>query len=460
MFDQANPYWCRVSMVRLMLCVASIACPAFVWAQSEDAAFNQLDTNEDGVLSGKEAKSVLQFDADGDGEVTKAEYLAGMKAERKRLLSMDDKKLFAERDGNQDEVLSGTEVRGFEKYDADGDGEVTWKEFQTGRAAERGVSDPAEMARRAHEEFRRLDANEDGRLSGKEMIGYEKLDRDGDGRITEKEFITGFAEIAPSTDPVTAFLEMIQTADSTAFLTTVDPEFAKVLDRPVVTFIMQRLKEKLGSLEPAARNALKPTQKMTTTQQIMTFYQGQLPFEKGKADGTLVVDKGRIVGLQIESPALTDVNEALHLALLNDFDFSRSTADFYTPRCTEFLRLILESEDDKAFSKYHPEAQKLIGREKVQNVFEVFRAGCGKFKGVELEALDVQFDEKGKGESIKLTLLVRGTKHNYFGKTTLQFIGMSAHITGLEVEPTDVKSKEDTPDSPPKANVKPKPPTP
>jgi len=43
------------------------------------AAFAVLDVNEDGVLSGQEAKSVLTFDADGDGEVSLAEFVAGRK---------------------------------------------------------------------------------------------------------------------------------------------------------------------------------------------------------------------------------------------------------------------------------------------------------------------------------------------------------------------------------------------
>ena len=40
-----------------------------------DEAVYFLDINEDGVLSGKEMRAFPQYDADGDGEVTLAEFL-------------------------------------------------------------------------------------------------------------------------------------------------------------------------------------------------------------------------------------------------------------------------------------------------------------------------------------------------------------------------------------------------
>ena len=41
----------------------------------DEEAFRALDLTEDDYLSGKEAKSVLQYDQDGDKRVTKAEFL-------------------------------------------------------------------------------------------------------------------------------------------------------------------------------------------------------------------------------------------------------------------------------------------------------------------------------------------------------------------------------------------------
>lgn len=113
-----------------------------------------------------------------------------------------DNELFSTLDSNEDDVLSGKEVKGLEKYDADSDGEVSRKEFDQGRAAVgRKLPGPnkAELARLALEKFRLLDTNEDGRLSGTEMVGFEKLDGDGDRRVAEKEFIAGFSSIRTET---------------------------------------------------------------------------------------------------------------------------------------------------------------------------------------------------------------------------------------------------------------------
>jgi len=431
----------------LAIFIHSIFDPGAALAQTDEATFVKLDINEDGVLSGKEAKSVLQFDANQDGEVTREEYLAGIAAERKRLLSIDDNKLFTERDGNEDGVLSGTEVLGFEKYDADGDGEVSRKEFDKGRAADRGVPNKDEQLRLARIQFQKLDVNEDGRLSGKEMIGLEKLDSNGDGRITEQEFLEGYQPQAPIGTPVGLFLKMLQTSDPTDFLNAAETEFAKGIDPPVLAFILQELADKLGTMAPSAENALRPKQE-TVNKVTRTVYEGKLEFDKGKLDVGLIVRDGRIVGFELKAPELDDVDKRLHQALFENQGFSKSIAEFYTPRCRELIRLILAGEDDKAFAKYHPEVQKQVGRKKALAMFAAVRESCGALKAVELESLQVQFDAKGESENVKLVHLVRGSKGNYFATTTIQFIGLAAHIVGLSVKAADPASIEDQPEPP------------
>lgn len=100
---------------------------------------------------------------------------------------------FAELDGNGDGVLSGSEASGSLGYDADGNGEVTQDEFRSGREREARRKPTRKTANRqqAAEQFRALDRNEDGRLSGTEMRDREALDANRDQRITLEEFVAG-----------------------------------------------------------------------------------------------------------------------------------------------------------------------------------------------------------------------------------------------------------------------------
>ncbi|MFO1041082.1 MAG: hypothetical protein U0941_04805 [Planctomycetaceae bacterium] len=428
-------------LCQLGLVLAAVMCgfdvPAF--AAEDDDGFQLLDANDDGVLSGSEAFSVLKYDTDKDGEVTKAEYRAGVKALQKQLLSFDDGEFFRAFDGNEDDVLSGKEATTFKKYDTDGDGEISRKEFEQGRAADRralGVPDRAELARQARQKFQQLDANEDGRLSGKEMTGIEKLDTNGDKRITEAEFLAGFDGAGAATDPVGVFLAMIRTTNPEPFLAACLPEFASEMDGPVLEFIMKRLAIKLGELDPAAKEALK-SREVDIEGMPHTAYEGDLKFKEGKATASLIVSQGKIAGFRVDSPALDDIGDQMYLALTMDQKFSRAMADYYTPRCEDFVRLILTKQDDKAFAKYHPEVQKQIGRERAQVVFETLRANCGSFKAIELETLRVEFDSNMKGENCQITHLVRGSKAAYLVTTTFQFVGLSAQIVGLSIKPPE-----------------------
>ena len=418
------------------MCGLSVACAA-----TDDELFSALDKNEDGVLSGKEATDVRPYDLNQDGEVTKDEYLAGIAENRKQLLARDDAELFKEQDSNEDEVLSGKEVVGFTQYDSDQDGEVSRQEFDAGRDADRKAQagpTPEEMASRAKEKFRELDTNEDGRLSGKEIGSLGSLDTNGDRRISEKEFVDGLVALAlePAADPLTVFVEMIRTADPSAFLKSCTPEFAGDMDAPVLTFIMKDLARSLGEVDPASKAAL--VQKLETLiegQAPNTVYRGQLKFKDGAADATLILAQNQVVGFQLETPVLNDVSDRLHLALIEDKTFGKSTAEYYSPRCEEFVRLILKGQDDEAFGKFHPEVQKQEGKEKFQNVFETFRSNCGEFKGFELETARIETDLNGKSGTYQLSHLVRGTKQDYIVTTTLQFIGLKAAIVGLAVKP-------------------------
>lgn len=120
--------------------------PATIWllfpfallaAESSDRQrFNQLDTSGNGYLSGTEiAPEVRPYDANRDGRIVWEEFAAG----RLRVQVAEDEALWQKLDWNPDGWLDGKELDGgWRRFDADGNQEVTKAEFLAGRARERG----------------------------------------------------------------------------------------------------------------------------------------------------------------------------------------------------------------------------------------------------------------------------------------------------------------------------------
>lgn len=95
------------------------------------AMFQAADVTEDGFLSGKEAAPFKRFDTDGNGRITKAEFLEGMLKEQKDADSSPES-VFKSLDVNEDERLTGTELATVRHLDSNGDGRVTREEFLAG----------------------------------------------------------------------------------------------------------------------------------------------------------------------------------------------------------------------------------------------------------------------------------------------------------------------------------------
>jgi len=131
----------RYRRLALLALGLSFAGQSGVHAENADdeTLWKQLDITEDGWLSGKELDGGwAKYNTDGNGEVTRAEFVAGRVKERQGNeadLRASDEKLFKELDISEDGYLSGKELEAgnARRYDANGDARVTREEFMAAR---------------------------------------------------------------------------------------------------------------------------------------------------------------------------------------------------------------------------------------------------------------------------------------------------------------------------------------
>lgn len=155
--------------------------------------FGIQDGNSDGVLSGTEVEGLRALDQDGDGKVSRREFLSAVLAQRQRAEAMVAG-ILKERDGNRDGRLSGNEISGLEDCDVNGDKRISELELRNGfmlRDASLQGKSFQEVRIVAMERFKLIDITENGQLSGTEAYGSTHFDRNADGRISQDEYALG-----------------------------------------------------------------------------------------------------------------------------------------------------------------------------------------------------------------------------------------------------------------------------
>ncbi len=155
--------------------------------------FGIQDGNLDGVLSGTEVEGLRPLDQDGDGKVSRREFLSAVLAQRQRAEAMVAG-ILKERDGNSDGRLSGNEISGLEDCDVNGDKRISELELRNGfvlRDASLQGKSFQEVRIVAMERFKLIDITENGQLSGTEAYGSTHFDRNVDGRISQDEYVLG-----------------------------------------------------------------------------------------------------------------------------------------------------------------------------------------------------------------------------------------------------------------------------
>lgn len=359
----------------------------------------------------------------------------------------DDETLFAERDVNEDEWLSGKEIVGFERLDADGDGEVSKKEFLEARAAARR-NNPAELKKAIEQAFQALDKNEDGRLSGNELSEFRHFDVNGDKRVTMEEFQAGMAaerrrrrpDAAVGVD-LSTLHEAIRTRKADILLSRADESFRPSIDPPVLGLVLTAIHELLGEVAPY--DAKQSTTKRVALEGATRLdHSGTFAFDKGEAKVLLQVIDNRIVGLSVNSEELNVLGKWLFEKLGTDPPTAKALAEYLKPQSTRYLKLILDGDDDGAFAMFHPLVQKQLDKDQVSQFFLRMREKYGDFKSLELESQRLEVNERGEDGELSYDYTVKGSQGDFLATVTFQFLGMKAGLTKLTAKPAEVTERK------------------
>ncbi|HUG69454.1 MAG TPA: hypothetical protein VMM76_17010 [Pirellulaceae bacterium] len=429
--------------------------------------FDQLDGNEDGVLSGREARPLIMLDADGDGEITRQEFEAVLR--RHAAESIDYfRHLFITQDANEDGRLSGTELSGFEFTDMDGDGRVSQPEFLAGMKAQfaklatRAVEEIQEIAQ---QRFLSLDGNEDGRLSGSELEGMHAYDLNDDKRVTAEEFATGFlmqvaaasANELDDTPPIDEeggvlglygkMIAAVNSGNTRPLLNAFHPELQKLVDEPVLGYVLSYIGKHHGKLIlPAAEDVEISAGNDGDGQEIA---EARIPCAEGELTLHLTALEGTLVAFNFDTAILTTLNRDLGRDLINDEALAKKFMKFYSPTCKKVLEATIAGDDDAFIAMIHPDVVKQIGRDNFLNVARYISAGVGKLVQFEEESIRADLDDSQDLKFLTLTHHAGGTDGTVALDCKFQLLGLKAAIVGISARkvggPAPAPEKPDMP---------------
>ncbi|AMV33724.1 EF hand [Pirellula sp. SH-Sr6A] len=423
--------------------------------------FKMFDWNEDGVLSGNEAKPFLTLDFEPsdepDGEITRKEFDAGLLRHRKTR-SEQIKAIFDARDTNEDDRLSGTEINGYQFADEDGNGRITLEELD--RAVRIDAAKLKELAYNGIVEFgvsrfNWIDTNEDGKLTGSEARGLSQWDTDHDQKILLGEFMANvFLDAAvgedlppppidvKSGDLMLSVVEAINGRDGRALQEMFRPELNQIVDSVIIQYLTQHVFESHGKISPPSNDQVEIKDAGREGQYL---HVAQLRCDKGKVSIVLTVFDNALLGIDLKSPQIEKLHEKMFADLLADRNELLSRfAKFYSKSCEVMIRHIIAKEDTAAFEMFHPDIQKQVGDKPFLEIFRTIRNQCGtQSVQVELESAGVDFDENNKGKFFTISHRLSGPKGKVLVTHNMQFVGLKAFFVAMSIEP--VKDESDAP---------------
>jgi hypothetical protein len=429
-----------------------------------DEVFLARDTNADGVLSGREAKGLKGLDRDGDGEISESEFQMAIRSWREQVAAADDAN-FKMIDGNEDERLSGNETSNYEFCDLNGDSRISKKEFLQGldqRRLQLAALPADQIQQSADEYFRTLDSNEDGRLTGTEIVGMARYDADADGRTSKDEWNLGNLMDALSAgsssasvdgpgstqspmprnagNPLQLLADAANSQNADTLIANLRPELTGIVDDVILKYAVTFVHKHHGRIHAISKSDIqtKPNDNPDAVE-----YSASVKCDKDKLRLVATSYEGKLMGLQYDSPVISELDKELYAdlshSLGSDDGLARQFAAFYSPRCLQLINAVLTSNDDDAFAMVFPLVRDQIGREAFDGVFNIIREQCGPEPGIELESFLIEEDKDGS-HMFKIGHRVTGENAPQILTVGFQIIGMQAAIVSFSIAPADAEN--------------------